>query len=141
MYGTCTNIKGKNMSTNCNVAIQSADGSVRSVYGHWDGGLWDGGVADVLIEHYTTEEQVNALIDLGSFSVLTSSIDASVFHCRDHGEFLVISDKIDSQEYDYLFIDGKWMLSCEETNEEFVLLDQPTRIELEFIEDDEWNYS
>ena len=56
------------MSTNAMIYKKMQDGSVKGVYLHWDGyPSWAG---DKLLNHYTTEEKVQRLIDLGAISVL-----------------------------------------------------------------------
>ena len=56
------------MSTNAMIYKKMQDNSVKGIYLHWDGyPSWAG---DKLINHYTTEDKVQRLIELGAISVL-----------------------------------------------------------------------
>lgn len=122
------------MSTNSSISITNTDGTIRSIYCHWDGGMWYGGVAQVLLEFYRTENEVNALIDQGNCSSLEGSIEDSVFYHRDRGEELEIYADVQEQEYDYMFRDGKWFVTCNETTNTEVELTEELRAELENYE-------
>ncbi len=122
------------MSTNSSISITNIDGTIRSIYCHWDGGMWDGGVAQTLIEFYRTESEVNALIDQGNCSSLSGTIEDSVFYHRDRGEELEIYADVQEQEYDYMFRDGKWFVTCNETTNTEVELTEELRAELENYE-------
>ncbi len=122
------------MSTNSSISITNTDGTIRSIYCHWDGGMWDGGVAQTLIEFYRTENEVNALIDQGNCSSLSGTIEDSVFYHRDRGEELEIYADVQEQEYDYMFRDGKWFVTCNETTNTEVELTEDLRVELENYE-------
>ena len=56
------------MSTRSRIAIQNSDGTVESVYCHWDGYV-DGLGAD-LVENYKTEADVRWLLTQGDMSYL-----------------------------------------------------------------------
>ena len=56
------------MSTRSNIAIKMDDGRIRAIYCHYDGYLEC--VGEILAEHYTDPEKINALIDLGAISSL-----------------------------------------------------------------------
>lgn len=60
------------MSTRSNIAIKNADGSVTSIYCHWDGYPTNNG--RILLEHYKDEGKVRQLVALGSISSLGPSI-------------------------------------------------------------------
>lgn len=122
------------MSTNSTIGIQNPDGTIRSVYCHWDG--YYGYNGRILFENYTTAEKVNELIDHGSISSLGCEIgykhdfDMRVpvndkhqavmckFYHRDRGdwEFWYPSKvvgrnmfiDIGAGPYYYLFVDGVW---------------------------------
>ena len=54
------------MSTNARIGLQLADGSILSVYHHWDG--YPEWLGVTLKEHYNTHESVAKLIDGGNMS-------------------------------------------------------------------------
>ena len=54
------------MSTRSRIGIELEDGSIKSVYHHFDG--YPEGLGVKLLTHYTTEESVNKLIDGGNMS-------------------------------------------------------------------------
>jgi len=49
------------------------DGTVSSIYCHWDGYPEHHG--KILVSHYTSREKVKALIDLGSISILAQEVE------------------------------------------------------------------
>ncbi len=119
------------MSTRSTISLQNSDGSIRSIYCHFDGYISHNG--KLLNEHYDTIDKINALLDLGSISSLHESTECPEGHTfdrpvkgycnayhRDRGEDLVIStyksrDDIYGEEYNYLFVDGQWYVRCHET--------------------------
>lgn len=56
------------MSTRSRIGIENPDGTIRSVYSHFDGYL--AGVGAILLEHYQSREKINGLLDLGDISSL-----------------------------------------------------------------------
>lgn len=120
------------MATRSRIAIEDQDGTVRSIYCHWDGYPEYNGV--VLQENYQTQEQVEELIALGSISSLkplaappegaTHTFDdplenVTVAYHRDRGEELSIKAhgnvqefaNSDIEEYGYVFTAaGEWLL-------------------------------
>lgn len=118
------------MSTRSNIAIKKEDGSVVSIYCHWDG--YESHHMPILKEHYNTVEKVEALIALGNLSSLDNSIECPenhsidndiegycVFYDRDKGEDKQEAIVWDSKEaylqesdswveYKYLFEDNEW---------------------------------
>ena len=60
------------MSTNSTIALEFADGTVQSVYCHWDGYLDHNGL--ILQEHYSDPFKLQQLIDLGNLSSLGPNI-------------------------------------------------------------------
>ena len=117
------------MSTNSRIAIQKKDGTIKSIYCHWDG--YPNGVGKTLLEHYKGVRKVNSLIALGSISSLEKNIkptltshsfdhkesNCTVAYHRDRGEELQI-DEYNKQwewtlydnceEWNYLWKDGAW---------------------------------
>lgn len=112
------------MGTRSTIAIQNTDGSVTGIYCHWDGYLSHNG--QILRDHYSTEELVRALIEVGDLSSLGETVgskhdfnNAPRNECnaygRDRGEPNVEAKTYAShddflqkmgQEYDYLFTPG-----------------------------------
>ena len=60
------------MATRSRIAIEDQDGTVRSIYCHWDGYPSNNG--RILVEHYTDREKVKELIALGSISSLKENV-------------------------------------------------------------------
>ena len=120
------------MSTRALVAIEMEDGSVQSIYNHYDGYI-HGGLGETLYKHYQDRSKVEKLISMGGASYITpvigdkkndfnnSDSDISCFYHRDRGEDLIIEEAINNSdwclslkgdfmiEWAYLFeLDGKW---------------------------------
>lgn len=66
------------MSTRSHIAIQNADGTIESVYAHWDGYLSNNG--RILLESYNTENAVRELISKGDVSSLGDTVDETDFY-------------------------------------------------------------
>jgi hypothetical protein len=119
------------MATRSTIAYEAADGSIKSIYCHYDGYISHNGV--ILQKHYNSIERVTALVSLGNLSVLNPILkpteehsfdnrqtDVCVFYGRDRGEsgqepktyrnleFYRLSANM--EEYNYLFKDGAWHL-------------------------------
>ncbi len=60
------------MGTRARIGIVEPDGSVTSIYTHWDG--YPGHHGPILLNHYTTEEHVRALLALGDLSILAEDV-------------------------------------------------------------------
>ena len=106
------------MATRSRIAIENQDGTVTSIYCHYDGYL--SGVGKLLKEYYTTQTKVEALIELGNISALDMTPTSTEAYHRDRGENLYKStDKDvetffngDIEEYGYLFTkDNRWLVS------------------------------
>jgi hypothetical protein len=119
------------MATRSRIAIEDQDGTVRSIYCHWDGYPSNNG--RILFENYKTQEKVESLISLGSISSLRPEVDIpegvhhnfqnqdediTVAYHRDRGEDLSIMEHesaddfktSDVEEYGYLFTAaGEWL--------------------------------
>lgn len=120
------------MATRSRIGIQNEDGSVTSVYCHWDGYPENNG--DILVMHYKEREKVQKLIGLGSISSLAAEINATegeghsfekpvmgvtVAYHRDRGEPMQMKQHIspenffksDIEEYGYLYtLGGEWLV-------------------------------
>jgi hypothetical protein len=121
------------MATRSRIAIEDQTGKVRSIYCHWDGYPSNNG--RILLQHYKTQEKVEALIALGSISSLapeteipegvehnfkTPANGITVAYNRDRGEALNIEhhDSVgdfissDIEEYGYVFTAaGEWLFA------------------------------
>ena len=83
------------MATRSTIAKLNPDGSLTSVYCHWDG--YPDGVGATLRQHYTNPSKIDQLLALGDISVLEAEIGDSndfenrvegicLFYGRDRGE-------------------------------------------------------
>lgn len=120
------------MSTNANIAKLNEDGTVKSIYVHWDG--YPTHTGKKLIENYETAEKLETLLAIGDLSQIEASPDCPEGHTyetsvdgycvaygRDRGEDgadAVISESVKEynsdqahQEFNYLFVDGTWFLN------------------------------
>ena len=110
------------MGTRSRIGLQLANGSVLSVYCHWDGYPEFNGVK--LVEYHNSFQKAAALIDGGDISALHTNLgwDREVLpttgplYYSDRGE--VREPRLDNtleeylsdgEEYAYLFTDGKWV--------------------------------
>jgi hypothetical protein len=112
-------IKKENMSTRSRIAIENQDGTVDSIYCHFDGYLE--GVGKTLFNHYD-QEKLEKLLELGDISSLGTSTTDTVAYCRDRGEdlhfktFKDVEDLFENgfnslEEYVYyLTKDGVWLM-------------------------------
>lgn len=96
------------MATRSTISVLNEDGTVITVYCHWDGGFWRNG--PVLQEFYNDETSVRELLAMGNISSLGETLDSSIFYTRDRGEknqkaatYQSFSD-IEAQEFNYLFV-------------------------------------
>ena len=107
------------MATRSRIAIQNKDGTLWSVYCHWDGQVYHNG--KILVEHYETEEQVRFLINQGDMSSLDIKPQLCEHYHRKspHDEPLIIlgslsfeqvvqQAKTEGSDFLYLFKDGDW---------------------------------
>lgn len=60
------------MATRSRIGIENEDGTVSSIYCHWDGYPDNNG--KILVEHYTDREKVKELIVLGAISALRENV-------------------------------------------------------------------
>jgi hypothetical protein len=106
------------MSTRSTISYKDKEGNYRSVYCHWDG--YTDHVGKVLVQNYNTYEKIEELCSYGDMSILDLSVEDCVFYSRDKGEVFRLPKKsIDlkqldniSEEYLYVFEDGKWNCWC-----------------------------
>lgn len=64
------------MSTNSSISMLNDDGTVTSIYCHWDGYLSYNG--RILYDHYNDKEKVKQLIALGSLSSLREHVTVNI---------------------------------------------------------------
>lgn len=72
------------MATRSNICIKRKDGTIESIYCHWDGYLEGNG--KVLLENYHDIDKINNLLDLGDISSLGDDVSSTVAYGRDKGE-------------------------------------------------------
>jgi hypothetical protein len=120
------------MATRSRIAIEKEDGTVLSIYCHWDGYPSNNGM--ILQENYQDREKVEKLISLGDISSLAPEVDIpegsdhsfstqdsniTLAYHRDRGDDLnqpKVNEtrkgfiRSDVEEYGYLFTkEGKWL--------------------------------
>lgn len=148
------------MSTRSRIGIANDDGTISSIYCHFDGYL--DGVGQTLVDAYSDPAKVAELIRLGALSSLYDNVapadgehhsfnspakNVTVAYHRDRGEGYraptVSADETEYRaltqkswgEYSYLYRDGQWLVS-EDGHDEFVPVAEAfTRAEAE--EEDE----
>ena len=121
------------MSTRSSISVKQLDGSIKTVYCHFDG--YHSHVGKMLLKHYNSQEQANAIVNLGDLSALHESIECpqnhsydeqitgySVFYGRDRGEKDINAREYasfekamlrDSQEFDYYWDGSQWLVDEE----------------------------
>lgn len=123
------------MATRSCIGTQLKDGSIVSIYCHWDGYPEYNG--RMLRDHFDTADKVRELIDGGNVSALYTNVgwqnetlpesgplyytsrgekiedNAPQYH-SDLNAFLVAADDNYGAEYSYHFVDGEW--TCHSLN-------------------------
>lgn len=116
------------MGTRSTIAIEFADNSVSQIYCHWDGYLDNNG--KILSEHYMNPFKVRDLVELGDFSSLRETVEATaegaytqrgedkeVRRYMDVGDYFT---ECQQEEYDYILrqVDGEatWFVRCYATD-------------------------
>ena len=104
------------MSTRSRVGIKEKDGTVRSVYVHFDGYL--AGVGKTLYESYRNADKIEQLINLGDMSSINSEVEKCEPYTQRGEDLNIATDSLESfeknwascgEEYVYLYINGRWM--------------------------------
>lgn len=130
------------MGTRSRIGIRNEDGTITSVYCHWDGYLSHNGL--LLLEHWSDAKKLKKMMKLGDMSVLGEEIgtkhdfnnldlrgNGCSFYKRDRGETDVDAittnedDFIEArEEYTYLYEpkDKQWLVSYYKTGEMFIPL-------------------
>jgi hypothetical protein len=117
------------MGTRSRIGLELSDGSILSIYSHWDGYPGFNGVK--LVEHFNTKEKVQELIDLGDISCLWTNAgwnnetlpetgplpySARGEDCPPHLDTNLNEYLTDGEEYAYIFTqNGEWV--CYNRNE------------------------
>jgi hypothetical protein len=121
------------MATRSRIGIENEDGSIESIYCHWDGYPRRNG--KILAEHYTNPEKIKALLALGDISSLNENVgpvdgvehtfdkpvgNVTVAYHRDRGEDLrkpMVKHSMegfansDYEEYGYIFTkENEWQV-------------------------------
>jgi hypothetical protein len=132
------------MATRSTIAVEHADGTISSIYCHWDGYLSNNG--SILFNKYDTLEEAEALLKNGNLSILGVRIDpigphsfdnpeqgTCVYYGRDRGEFnqepvkhssfIHYKFNCDLQDYNYFFKDGVWYVHYSLKNKVWVNLE------------------
>ena len=95
------------MATRSYIGKRLDDGKIQYVYCHFDGYPSHNGA--ILTEHYTTEDKIIDLLNLGHMSQL----DSEVSHCKAYGEEYSVGDMEDfldgNVSYYYLFENNEWL--------------------------------
>ena len=115
------------MATRSTISIENSDGSINTVYAHWDGYISNNGV--ILQKYYNTREKVEKLIAGGGISSLGRYISETpldfdnrdddftkyysyrgeITEIRHFKDFDTYEKENDYQEYNYLFTkDNVW---------------------------------
>jgi hypothetical protein len=105
------------MSTRSRIGIQNQNGTVSSIYCHFDG--YPSGVGATLHEHYSDREKLQQLIELGDISSLGKDTTETQAYHRDRGETLHNARveeslehfaKSDYEEYGYVYtLNNVWV--------------------------------
>ena len=66
------------MGTRSMIDMVMDDGKIKGIYCHWDG--YEDHNGKILVKHYTTEEKVESLLNLGDISSLSESIECPEGH-------------------------------------------------------------
>ena len=110
------------MSTRARIGLELSDGSILSVYHHWDG--YPEWLGRKLNEHYFTKQSVTELIDGGDMSVcLDDDGNPNPEYYSQRGEdcpprldptIAAYCDKERGEEYHYVYkpIDGEYFWFC-----------------------------
>ena len=114
------------MSTRSRIGLELSDGSVLSIYSHWDGYPKFNGVK--LVEHFNTKEKVQELIDMGDISCIWTNVGWNNETLPETGPLPYSSrgedcpPRLDANKYDYL-ADGEEYAYIFTQNGEWVCYD------------------
>lgn len=105
------------MATRSTISKVNNDGTITSIYCHWDGYYSNNG--KLLLENYNEEKKLDELLSLGSLSSLEKDTKTTVAYYRDRGESELTVTKFSCkpefnltksfrEEYNYLWENGQW---------------------------------
>jgi len=98
------------MATRSRIAIENENGTVTSIYCHFDGYL--SGVGKKLFEHYD-REKTEKLMELGDISALDESTESTIAYHRDRNEDLHFKTFPNVEDlFDYGFESGIEYIYC-----------------------------
>lgn len=111
------------MATRSRIGYQLKDGSIVSVYHHWDG--YPTGLGAHLVAHYSDIDDIRELIDGGDLSTCIREEGPEYYADRgetdvepqlsiSHDEFVSLTDEC-TGEYAYAFVNGTW--TCYDVHE------------------------
>lgn len=117
------------MATRSTIAVQHLDGTISQTYCHWDG--YPGHVGTILVRYYNQYALAAALVSGGSISSLGADFAQTEYYSRDRGEdygteaveFASFDDYQSNylrQEFNYLWVNGQWMVSADRGDEQLV---------------------
>jgi hypothetical protein len=115
------------MATRCTISVVMDDGSIVGTYCHFDGYLSH--VGRLLNQCYASYEMAGALVAVGDIASLTESIESSEINGdsrRPYYNFPPLANGqpdlqryryTGGQEYNYLFIDGRWHVCADDVDD------------------------
>jgi hypothetical protein len=115
------------MSTRSRIGLELSDGSVLSIYSHWDGYPKFNGVK--LVEHFNSYEKAAELIDLGDISCIWTNLGFNQETLPETGPLPYSSrgedcpPRLDANKYDYL-ADGEEYAYIFTQNQQWVCYDR-----------------
>jgi hypothetical protein len=108
------------MSTRSRIAYRQPDGTIRSIYCHWDG--HPSNIGRVLIDHYSNIDTLVSLLDRGAHSTLgLTSEEAEAY--ADHGEDCPAQISSDRDELSKIDWGEEYMYLYEPSISEWVYMD------------------
>jgi hypothetical protein len=117
------------MATRSRIAIKHQDGTIDSIYCHWDG--YPSGVGQMLVEHYSRKE-AEQLMEVGDIRTLADTPD----RCEDYKDAGRSYPNLESflqnlgkrhEEYGYVLMeDDRWYYISvhEDNNQQFQLVSE-----------------
>ena len=105
------------MSTRSRIGIENENGSVSSIYCHWDGYIEHNG--RILKSSYLDRDKVQQLMELGDISALDNDLDLVIAYHRDLGKeyypaiehsSIDVFSRLFGYEYGYVLSkEGEWL--------------------------------
>jgi hypothetical protein len=115
------------MSTRGRLGIQLSDGSILSIYNHFDS--YPEGLGVKLVEHFNTKEKVQELVDLGDISCIWTNLGFNQETLPETGPLPYSArgedcpPRLDANKYDYL-ADGEEYAYIFTQNQQWVCYDR-----------------